>query len=133
MAYCRWSSDNFRCELYCYSNVYGGYTTHVAGNKIITPVIPPLPLSFIKKGSKLRSWLWTKIYNLHLFTVRFGLRRNIGLPFDRQSFDDETLEGFRDRLIHLREVGYRFPDYVLEVVNEEIAEENAAQVFPVEQ
>jgi hypothetical protein len=30
LSYCRWSSDNFRCELYCYQDTCGGWTTHVA-------------------------------------------------------------------------------------------------------
>jgi len=46
----------------------------------------------------------------------------IGLPFDGQTFNDPTLETFRERLILLRSVGYRFPDEVIEAVDEEIAE-----------
>jgi len=30
MSYCRWSSDDFRCDLYCYADIGGGYTTYVA-------------------------------------------------------------------------------------------------------
>lgn len=29
MSYCRWSSDNFKCDVYVYADVSGGWTTHV--------------------------------------------------------------------------------------------------------
>ncbi len=31
MSYCRWSTDEFRCDLYIYANVNGYWTIHVAG------------------------------------------------------------------------------------------------------
>jgi hypothetical protein len=50
----------------------------------------------------------------------------LGLPHDGESFNDETLEDFLARLLMLREAGYRFPDYVLERVREEITAMNSA-------
>lgn len=82
MSYCRWSSDDFECDLYCYADVRGGYTTHVAGRD--------------KKG------------------------KDIGLPHDNATFNDDTLEEFRERLLALRAIGYSFPNYVIDVVDEEI-------------
>ena len=37
MSYCRWSTDNFKCDLYCYEDVNGGFTTHVASNRPSPP------------------------------------------------------------------------------------------------
>lgn len=88
MSYCRWSSDNFECDLYCYSDVNGGYTTHVAGRR--------------RQGDELVA---------------------IGLPHDGKTFNDATLEEFKERLLSLRAAGYSFPNYVLETVDAEIAEE----------
>lgn len=34
MSYCRWSSDNWKCDLYCYEDA-NGYITHVADNRIV--------------------------------------------------------------------------------------------------
>ena len=48
MSYCRWSSDNWKCDLYCYEDVSGGITTHVAGNRIVGD-IPEAPLSLLGK------------------------------------------------------------------------------------
>ena len=33
MSYCRWSSDRWQSDVYCYSDVIGGYTTHVARSR----------------------------------------------------------------------------------------------------
>ena len=41
MSCCRWSSDNWKCDLYCHRSS-DGYITHVAGNRVKgdVPVVP---------------------------------------------------------------------------------------------
>lgn len=34
MAFCRWSDMDFHCELYCYEDSRGGFTTHVAAVRL---------------------------------------------------------------------------------------------------
>ena len=41
MSYCRFSSDGFQCDVYCYGSM-GGYTIHVAGRRQVFP--EPLPV-----------------------------------------------------------------------------------------
>jgi hypothetical protein len=48
-------------------------------------------------------------------------RVKIGLPCDGQSFNDETLEEFLERVESLKATGYHVPDYVAETIREEIA------------
>lgn len=123
MSYCRWSSMNFKCDLYCYEHVDGTWTTHVAGNKVVTPIIP---------GPPHRAWvfkvpaLWRLWSRLHHLSIDIGIRRDIGLKYDGETFKDESLEDFRLTLTMLRGEGYRFPDYVLEAVDEEIRERASA-------
>jgi hypothetical protein len=45
----------------------------------------------------------------------------IGLPHDGETFHDPDLEAFLARLLGLARLGYRFPDYVVEAVREEIS------------
>lgn len=116
MSYCRFSSDNFRCDLYCYESCYGGWITHVAGNRIIGD-LPSMPTSQEILDDPKRATLQL---NAHLNAVRGATREPIGGPCDGETFNDPTLEDFLRRLVSLREMGYRFPDGVLEAVREEI-------------
>jgi len=118
MSYCRWSSDNWKCDLYCYEYCEGGWTTHVAGTRIVGDV-PEVRWD----GP---NWMDThKAVGEFLKSAEY---RNIGLPYDGKTFNDPTLETFRDRLLYLRGVGYNFPDYVLENIKEEIAERDVEEV-----
>lgn len=117
MSYCRWSSDNGRCDLYCYEDVRGGWTTHVAAKKVVgTP--PKVDWTLLRDQS---SDKFMDQYKAHLAWMKTAEMVPIGLPYDGQTFNDPTLEAFKQRLLHLREVGYRFPDDVLESVDEDLA------------
>ena len=114
MAYCRWSSDGHKCDLYVYeSNM--GFEIHVAGQRIIGEV-PPFPC--IEDG---RDGFAKKALEYHKFFDTCK-REPIGLPHDGESFICDSLEEMREKIIELREVGYCFPDYVLESIDEELAE-----------
>ncbi len=116
MSYCRWSSDDFGCDLYCYEDVNGGWTTHVARNRVIGEV-PPMPdLLSTKPDEFLAS------YRAQVAFLERADRKPIGLPFDGHSFNDPDLPSFKARLLELRAAGYRFPDSVLVAVDQEIAE-----------
>ena len=123
MSYCRWSSDNFRCDLYCYADVNGGYTTHVASNRVLGD-IPEI--KWPEGRSKEETDAFMESYKAQSAFLDNCGREDIGLPYDGQTFNDADLKAFRDRLVMLREAGYNFPDYVLEMVDEEIVEENAS-------
>ena len=128
MSYCRWSTDDFRCDLYCYEHVDGTWTTHVASNR---PVWTPpeggtwLDLPDPEDPQEARD-AWMRKYRARQEALDKAERVKIGGPYDGQTFKDPTLWEFKARLLHLREVGYNFPDYVLEAVDEEMAEEAAA-------
>lgn len=42
MSYCRWSSDRFQCDVYCYESVYDGYVVHVASSRDPEDNLAPL-------------------------------------------------------------------------------------------
>lgn len=120
MSYCRFSTDGWRCDLYCYESARG-FETHVAGNKKIGWWVPSPGYQLLQ--SRLGRWWWGIQYRLHNWTYHLAPRRNLELPHAGESFTDGDLESFRDRLVWLRSLGYRFPDYVLESVEEELIEE----------
>lgn len=116
MSYCRWSSDNWRCDLYCYGDVSGGITTHVASNRVVGD-IPEAPLSLIMEG---KNEEFLEAHKKQMAFLGNAKRKPIGLPFDGETFNDPDCASFFVRLMELREAGYNFPVYVLEEVREEM-------------
>lgn len=123
MSYCRWSSDNWRCDLYCYEDVSGGITTHIAENRIVGD-IPKAPLSLIMEG---KNEEFLEAHRKQMAFLETAKRESIGLPYDGETFNDPDYASFFTRLIELREVGYNFPDYVLEQVRDDIKQGNEVE------
>lgn len=144
MAYCRFSSMNWRCDVYTYEDVGGGWTTHVAGRRRPFPPIPDLPLmrlpSFGGTWSKdqrrmLYPTPWHRIgarivfgfsawwhNRVHMASLHLIPLRPIGLPFDGESFNDPTPEGCAERLAWLRSLGYVVPQFAIDALLAEAAE-----------
>ena len=116
MSYCRFSSDTFRCDIYAYLG-WSGYTIHVAANRIVGDVPPLLldadPKEFMRAYERQRAFLTT------------ARHEDITLPHAGETFVEDTLEDFERRLLYLREIGYRFPDHVLDEIRDEMREDNA--------
>jgi hypothetical protein len=55
--------------------------------------------------------------------VKNAEREPIGLPLDGEHYIDDSLVEFQGRLISLKEMGYRFPDCLIEEIAEEINDE----------
>ena len=125
MSYCRWSSDNWRCELYCYEDISGGYTTHVAGRKRIgLETLPPNPLvELIENAEGEIKDGWNDRYRTHHDALMALPLEDITLPHAGETFNDPDLASFKERLLWLRSLGYSFPDYVLATIDEEMKEE----------
>ena len=121
MSYCRWSTDNFKCDIYAYESVYDCYTIHVAANKIVGE-LPKCDIQLLI-GENKDVDKYMEQQEAHSAAMENCTRMPIGLPFDGQSFDCTTLQEFYDKMIELREVGYKFPDYVLESIIEEMNSE----------
>jgi len=121
MSYCRWSTDNFSCDLYCYEHVDGGYAIHIAGNRIVSKLPPDADWRLAETN-------WDEFCrqrDVWMEAMEVAEREDITLPYAGESFYPETLEQFRDKLINLRQIGYNFPDYVLRIVDEEISDREA--------
>lgn len=116
MSYCRFSNDDYQCDVYCYQSVGGGFTTHVAVNRLLPDgtLPPPVPLedfgAWCVRHEKVTQW------------VRDAERRPIGLPFDGEEFIDQTAEECASRLEWLRGLGYNVPQYAIDALREEAKE-----------
>jgi hypothetical protein len=120
MSYCRWSSDDFMCDLYCYQSDVA-YVTHVAQRR---PYIRPFPAPRLTLLDKRFGFIRWRMQNwLHGLTLSLIPRRTLTLPHAGESFYDGDITAFYWRLVHLRSLGYQFPSYVLAAVTEEMADE----------
>lgn len=146
MSYCRWSSDNWRCDVYVYQDTNGGWTTHVAGRRHVLPPIPDIASGRLAmalhrwsgcrfegrelvypsrwRGIVYRAWVrfsmaWGRY--VHRGTLRLIPLRPIGLPHDGETYNDPTPGDCADRLEALRATGYRVPQYALDALREESA------------
>lgn len=121
MSLCRFSSDDYRCELYCYQQVHGGYMIHVASNRVIfnrdlPPKVPFDPDHLAE---------YTARENTVRAMVMSADRVPIGLPHDGKHIVCEDEASLLGNLIMLKHAGYRFPDGVIEVLRENASKEVA--------
>ena len=125
MSYCRWSTENFKCDLYCYADCNGGYTTHVAGSKIISelPEEPSLKLVVENKCDE-----YLRLHKVWQAAFDVAERAPIGLPHDGESFNDPDLQSFYERIEYLMGLGYYAPKWLLEDIAEEINQEATSSV-----
>ena len=106
MSYCRFSSMNYGCDLYCYQSD-SGYVVHVA-RKRHNSLIPALDYS---QGART---LFAS-YDAQGVALDASELIPIGLPEDGNTFTIVTVDSLIDTLLYLRDLGYRFPAEMLNV------------------
>lgn len=109
MSYCRWSSNDFRCDVYVYEDCAGGWTTHVAGNRVRRDA-NDRPIHF--------DWHQPHVTGDYDAWAAENLSA-IGLPHDGETFNDPTPGECADRLEALRALGYNVPQYAIDELREE--------------
>jgi hypothetical protein len=116
MSYCRFSSDDFHCDVYVYEHCYGGFMTHVAANRVVgdVPKIDWPQLDDIVSTSVLHAQ-----YMAQMRFMETAKRAPIGLPHDGKEFVDDTPGDCADRLESLREIGYNVPQSAIDALREE--------------
>lgn len=132
MSYCRWSSDDWKSDLYCYEDTSGGWTTHVAGSRRIFP--PDFPKvdalwnnpSMSALDATEREEAFNTLCEAHrnqLDMLELCVREAITLPYAGETFNDPTIEEFLERIKSLIALGYHVPEYVIPNIEEEIISE----------
>ena len=126
MSYCRWSSMNWTCDLYCYADITGGWTTHVAPRRRVEAVPENRQDDFI--AGKISLDEFTELHRQQMTALERIPFEPLRLPHAGETFHDSTLAEFKRRLLELRQLGYRFPDEVTDQIDTELAER--AEVAP---
>lgn len=114
MSYCRWSSDNWQSDVYAYESERG-FEVHVASGRYVGDIPPLLP--WTESGHD----AWFERYQEQMAVVGELATEPIGGELDGQSFLYATLEECREGLLGIRGAGYHVPDYVFDMLQEEIA------------
>jgi hypothetical protein len=107
LSYCRWSSDDFQCDLYCYEDCAGGFTTHVAANRPVGD-IPRTP-GWSMDAMNAPGWaeeMAAASKRQHEFLMSCQ-RQPIPLAHAGETFNDPTLLAFLARVMMLKGLGYR--------------------------
>jgi len=114
MSYCRFSSDDWKSDVYVYES-QEGYVCRVASNRILGD-IPPL------LDDMQSPYYWVR-HKEQLDFVSEAPRVPIGGDHDGEDFVTCDLAHLRDKLRELVAAGYHVPAYVFEMIEEELEEE----------
>ena len=113
MAYCRWSSDDYQCDIYAYESDCGGFSIRVANYRF--QFSEPLPPAVDMSDTQ----AFVERHNKVLEMLHKARRTQINLSRDGQSFDVTTSTEAVKLLESLRDEGYRVPDYAIQALREE--------------
>lgn len=126
MSYCRWSSDQFRSDIYCYES-NDGFVIHVAAARLVSD--QPRPE---RKAGAVSiddpSWVQLSVddWNAYSAWSDAARREPIRLEHAGEQFVEATAGECADRLRQLRALGYHVPQYALDALDEEAGEAVAA-------
>ncbi len=115
MSYCRFSSDDFKSEVYVYEGIGDEFVIHVAAQKhqADTP-IPHLPsISSVTTGE------FTVAYQAQMDWLEKATLVPIDRAYAGHTFRYGTASECAHQLESLRDLGYHIPDGVIETLYEE--------------
>lgn len=114
MSYCRWSSDDYQCDIYAYEGEEG-FVVHVATNRR-TPAEPfPEPVKRSEEG--LTAWIVREQIVVEM--MKASTSQPIGLLHDGDIFSFDTAGECAAQLVTLRDLGYNVPQYAIDALREE--------------
>lgn len=123
MSYCRWSDNDFQCDLYVYEDVSGGYQIMVAASRYVFAEPLPEPLDFLlipgfteEQGNAYLA-RHAKVMNM----VKEASSERIHLPYAGEFFHYDTPGECADQLKYLQEIGYRVPQYAIDALRAEVS------------
>ena len=126
MSYCRFSSDDFRCNFYAYGDSSGGYVLHVAASRVNWEPPERSPYRF-DETSDMTEDEFRAVHEEYHRRLQDSPRSNISLPGAGETFRFDTLREMRDRMKELIDLGFRAPDWLLPSLEGEIEEEEAGR------
>ena len=114
MSYCRFSSDDFNSDVYCYEAVTGGFVIHVAHCRVVGDI--PKAQHLLAKETMEEFFV---AHRTQLNFLETAEREPIGLEYDGETFVEDGPQEAADRLESLLEAGYQVPQYAIDALREE--------------
>jgi hypothetical protein len=118
MSYCRWSSDDYQCDVYVWEDCDGGYRVCVAELQYVFAEPLPPPVSYEADGFD----AWFARSRKVSAMIECASRKPIGLPRDGERYSTETASETVELLEDLKREGYNVPQYAIDALREETAE-----------
>ena len=122
MAYCRWSSDFYECDVYVYESVGDYWATHVAGRRRkakcpdeIKKMPTTTPKEWVAQHSAMMDWLAEQPDDDDAWDALQG-------PHAGESYRDATPGDCAARLEEIRASGLNVPQYAIDELRAEQAE-----------
>jgi hypothetical protein len=116
VSYCRFSSDDWKSDVYCYEAISCGFVVHIAGNRVLgeIPATPPMTKENIPA--------YMEAHKAQMAFLDKCERAPIDLPHAGGSMDFDDAGSCADGLEMLRGLGYHVPQYAIDALREEAAE-----------
>lgn len=108
MSYCRWSDQDYQCDVYAYRSDRG-YETFVASKRYVFSEALPDQVNFQENPAA-----WFERHHKVLDILDRTKMVDIGLPHDGEDWTDGEASACAERLIQLREIGYNVPQYAID-------------------
>ena len=115
MSYCRWSSDDFACDLYIYESG-NGFEVHIASNRHVIDRSGLPPKAEFGDPGWIEVWLARNAAVSEL--IKDAPLEKIDLPQAGESFIYATGDAAADKVQELIALGYSVPDGVVESLRE---------------
>jgi hypothetical protein len=120
MSYCRWSSDNFKSDVYCYESEQG-YVIHVADTRIVDP----LPRNPYDVNDFIKNPIWVTLLRNKVWRQAFDKseRVEINLPHAGTTIYANSPAACAIKLMELQLFGYHVPQYAIDALVHEAEQE----------
>lgn len=123
MSYCRFSSDDWQCDVYVWADVDGGWRTEVAGrrfvfNELADPVELPRPFT----EAQFRAWYERSrhVTDMHGDESQ-GYWLDLPVPKGGHSYWHATPAECADNLERLLAAGFNVPQYAIDELRGEVS------------
>ncbi len=117
MSYCRWSSDDWSCDVYVYESVGDFWSINVARHRYVGDM--PEADKYWSDG-KLEKFFVAHQQQMDFLETAEMVA--IGLSHDGESFEVDSPQEAADILTMLSEEGYNVPQYAIDALRKEAEE-----------